>query len=100
MDKETTGDRISALRYAAKMANLLAKRVAGEDREIAYTVKNELINVLILEGVADANALPINGIVGVDIGDDPPTRLHIPMSKLAPAVRARIVHSFSHERGH
>jgi hypothetical protein len=71
----------------AKQANFLAKQLSGEARLMAYRIKAEACSCLILQGDATVNGLWPNGILALDLGGNPPSRIHVLRAHLSREAR-------------
>jgi len=91
-------DSLEILRQAAKLSNFLAHQLEGTNQDIAFEAKTKLASISIIEGHAQPNDYYAYGIVGIDIGSDPPTRLHLPLNKLEPAARRIILKNLGRAR--
>src|SRR5581483_2110582 len=78
---------VSTLRRVVDLSNELAKSLEGPARNLAYRIKAEACSALIVCGVARANGTRGNGIVGLDIEDETPCRVHICRAHLNEAAR-------------
>ena len=89
---------LNTLRQVARMSNVLAKRLSGPTRTLAYRIKAEACSSLLLAGGATVNSVCPTGIVGLDLSGDPPCRLHVRRSHLSAQARALLGRDSSHER--
>ena len=79
---------VRTLSHVAHLANSLAKKLRGPKRADAYHIKDVALSALILDGAVKVNGTRAKAVVGLDILSDPPSRLHIPLSRLQPEAQA------------
>jgi hypothetical protein len=80
----------SALSRMAFLANILAKQLDGQgERELAYRIKTEACDLLIISGTARVNSVSVSGeTIGLTIDGECPRRMHVPRRHLCHEARA------------
>ena len=81
-------EQFQTLCRLAKLSNAAAKELTGAGRALAYRIKSEILSTLILEGSASINGVSVNDTLGLNILDDPPFQLHVPLKRLRPKAQA------------
>lgn len=78
---------LEVLRNVATLSNLLAKRLTGETRTLAYRIKAEALSSLIVAGGARMTGIWPSGIIALNLVGNPAARLHIRRSHLTREAR-------------